>query len=98
MTNINNDKEDPLNIKMTETRAKYGNRQIVVGWKMAPICRLGCIWKERNGPYFEDWERKVNELKSLFFNTLFLWTLAIGFNGLSFHNFLVSIFISLFNK
>jgi hypothetical protein len=40
---------------------------------MAP---LWCIWIERNDRSFEYRERTLEEIKSLFFKTLYLWTAA----------------------
>jgi len=45
-------------------------------WKMLPSCLLWCLWRERNNRRFEDREKTLEEIKSLFFNTLYLWTTA----------------------
>jgi hypothetical protein len=42
-----------------------------------------------NDENFEDCERTLEELKSLFFNTLYLWTVAFVSFGVSYHDFLV---------
>jgi hypothetical protein len=50
------------------------NTQSAVDWKMMPLCLLWCLWRELNDMCFEDRERILEELKSLFFNILYLWT------------------------
>jgi hypothetical protein len=50
---------------------------------------LWCLWRERNDRNFEDRERTVVEQKSLFFKTLYHWTVVLDYlNFLSFHYFL----------
>jgi hypothetical protein len=53
-----------------------GNTQIVAVWKMVPLCLLWFLWRERNNRSFEDCARTLEEIKSLFFNTLYLWTIS----------------------
>jgi hypothetical protein len=36
-----------------------------------------CLWREMNEKSFEYRERTLEELKSLFFNTLYIWTTAL---------------------
>jgi hypothetical protein len=43
-------------------------------WKMVPSCRLCCLWREMNDRSFKNCEKTLEEIKSLFFNTLYLWT------------------------
>jgi hypothetical protein len=62
---------------------------------MKPLCILWCQWREMNYRSFEDHERTLEEIKSLFFNTLYLWT--TGFVSplmISYHDFLI-FFLSL---
>ncbi|KAG2684712.1 hypothetical protein I3843_10G086000 [Carya illinoinensis] len=59
-------------------------------WKMVPICIMWCIWQERNERTFEDKERTLEELRSLFFTTLLLWAISLDFNGQNVHDFLLS--------
>jgi hypothetical protein len=55
-----------------------------------PSCLLWRFWRKRNNRSFEDRERLVVELKSLFFNTFYLWVPSFVYpNLLSFHDFLV---------
>ncbi|XP_042945525.1 RNA polymerase sigma factor sigF, chloroplastic isoform X2 [Carya illinoinensis] len=68
-----------------------GTQQIAALWRMAPICICWCIWRERNERIFKDHERSSEEFRSFFWKTLFLWAIALDFNGLSFHNFLISV-------
>lgn len=51
-------------------------------WKIAPISLCWNIWRERNDRSFEDCKRTMDELKSFFFITLLLLTMAMDFNGL----------------
>ena len=68
-----------------------GNQQIKEVWKMIPIWIMWCLWQERNARTFEDKERSMEELKVFFFRTLCIWTIAVDFNGLELHDFLMSI-------
>jgi hypothetical protein len=43
-------------------------------WKMVPSCLLWCLWREINDISFEDHKKTLDEIKSLFFNILYLWT------------------------
>jgi hypothetical protein len=59
-------------------------------WKMVPSCFLWCLWSEMNDRSFEDRERSLEEIKSLFFNTLYLWTAAFVYPlMISYHDFLI---------
>lgn len=66
-----------------------GPSQIQAMWKMFPICILWCIRRERNLHTFKDREHLLEELRSVYISTLFSWAVAIDFNGLSTHDFLV---------
>jgi hypothetical protein len=51
---------------------------------------LWCLWREKNDRCYEDGERSLEELKSFFLNTLYLWTAAyISPLVINFHDFLV---------
>jgi hypothetical protein len=41
-------------------------------WKMVPTCLLWCLWRKINDINFEDRERTLEEIKALFFKTLYL--------------------------
>jgi len=71
-------------------------------WKMMDLCLLWCLWQERNFFFisiygrrgmigcFEDCKRSLEELKSFFLNTLYLWTaIYVSLLVISFHDFLV---------
>jgi hypothetical protein len=60
--------------------------------KMVPLCISWCLWRKMNDRSFEDCERSLEEIKSLFFNTLYLWTTAFVSHlmiVISYHDFLV---------
>jgi len=42
-------------------------------WRLAPLCLLWCIWRERNARLFEDVETSVVELRKRLLNTLYIW-------------------------
>ena len=51
-----------------------GRTSSAVVWKMAPLCLLWCLWKERNARCFEDVSRNLEDLIHFFLYTLFTWT------------------------
>jgi hypothetical protein len=53
-----------------------GNTLSASVWKMVSLYILWYLWREMNNRCFEDLERTLVELKSLFFNTSYLWTTA----------------------
>jgi hypothetical protein len=62
-------------------------------WKMLPSCLLWCQWRERNDPIFEECERMLEELKSSFFYSLYIWTAVfVAPLEISFNDFLGSFF------
>jgi hypothetical protein len=59
-------------------------------WKMVPTCLFWCLWREMNDRNFEDRERSLEEILSLFYDTLYLWTAAfVSPLSLSYSDFLV---------
>jgi hypothetical protein len=42
-------------------------------WRLAPLCLLWCIWRERNAWLFEDVETSIVELRKRLLNTLYIW-------------------------
>jgi hypothetical protein len=42
-------------------------------WRLAPLCLLWCIWRERNARLFEDIEISMVELQKRLLNTLYIW-------------------------
>jgi hypothetical protein len=45
----------------------------IKAWRLAPVCLLWCIWRERNARLFEDVETPMVELRKRWLNTLFYW-------------------------
>jgi hypothetical protein len=41
--------------------------------RLAPLCLLWCIWRERNARLFEDVETSMVELRKRLLNTLYIW-------------------------
>jgi hypothetical protein len=59
---------------------------------MVHPCLLWCLWREKNDRCFEDREKTSEELKSLFFNTLYLMIATyIAHLVICFHDFLFSV-------
>ena len=55
-----------------------------------PSCLLWYLWREKNDTSFEDHERTLEEFKSSFFYTLYLWTTTfVSPLVISYHDFLV---------
>jgi hypothetical protein len=46
-------------------------------WKVVSSCFLSCLWRKMNNRSFEDCKRTLEEIKSLLFNTFYLWTIAV---------------------
>jgi hypothetical protein len=64
--------------------------QSVVVWNIVPSCLLRCLWREMNDMRFEYRERTLEEIKSLFFNALYLWTsIFVSPFVVIYHDFLV---------
>jgi hypothetical protein len=47
-------------------------------WRMAPLCLMWTIWRERNSRCFEDTELTRAELSNRFLKLLFLWAGALN--------------------
>jgi hypothetical protein len=62
-----------------------GSRNILEVWRLAPLCLMWCIWRERNARSFEDRETSVVELKNIMFKSLYTWIAA--YNSLPFSSF-----------
>jgi hypothetical protein len=50
-----------------------GNRILISIWRMAPLCLMWCVWRERNARCFEDCETDLMHLKRMMLQTLFMW-------------------------
>jgi hypothetical protein len=44
-------------------RGQKGNRTSIQIWRMAPLCLMWCVWRERNARCFEDCETGLSNLK-----------------------------------
>jgi hypothetical protein len=56
---------------------------------MMHTCLFWCLWKEKNDRNFKDRERSLEEILSLFYDTLYLWTVAfVSPLSLSYSDFL----------
>jgi hypothetical protein len=59
-------------------------------WKIVFTWLLWCLWKERNDRSLEYYERTLEEIKSFFFRTLYLWTDAyVSPLSISYSDFLI---------
>jgi len=65
----------------------YGSAE--EAWRLAPLCLLWCIWRERNTRLFEDVETSIVELYKWLFNTLYIWIA-------SYHNLNVFTYVDFF--
>jgi hypothetical protein len=45
----------------------------IKAWRLAPLCLLWCIWRERNARLFDDVETSMVELRKRLLNTLYFW-------------------------
>jgi hypothetical protein len=60
-----------------------------VVWKRVSTCLFWCLWKEMNDKNFEDKERSMGIIISMFFETLYLWrTSYVSPLSISFSDFL----------
>jgi hypothetical protein len=53
--------------------AAIGSRHDKEAWRLAPLCLLWCIWRERNARLFEDVETPMVELRKQLLNTSYSW-------------------------
>jgi hypothetical protein len=73
-----------------------GRSRSAVVWKMSPLCIMWCLWSERNGRFFEDSKRSLEDFLHFCFTTLFTWAAAwLTSLMISFSDFLI-LFSSLF--
>jgi hypothetical protein len=62
----------------------------VAVWKMVRTFFFWCVWKDMNDIYFEDRERSLGEILSLFYETLYLWMAAyVSSLSISYSAFLI---------
>jgi len=53
-----------------------GNRLALHLWRMAPLCLMWCLWRERNARTFDNCENGLLNLKKLVLQTLYSWRVA----------------------
>jgi hypothetical protein len=51
---------------------------VIKVWRMAPLCLMWIIWRERNARCFEDTELTMVELSNRFLKLLFLWVVVLN--------------------
>jgi hypothetical protein len=57
--------------------------------KLLHSCLLWCLWRKMSSGSFKDRERTLEEIKFLFFNILYLWTIVFVFPlVISYHDFI----------
>jgi hypothetical protein len=61
--------------------------------KMFPSCLLLCLWREKNDKSFENREKTFEEIKFLFFNTLYAWTTVFVFSLVISYNDFILFFV-----
>jgi hypothetical protein len=54
-------------------RGQKGNQTLIPIWRMAPLCLMWCVWRERNARCFEDCEIDLMNLKRMMLQTMFMW-------------------------
>jgi hypothetical protein len=54
-------------------KGQRGNKMVMEVWRMAPLCLMWTIWRERNAQCFEDTELTMAKLSNRFLKLLFLW-------------------------
>jgi hypothetical protein len=54
-------------------KGQRGNKVVMEVWRMAPLCLIWTIWKERNARCFEDTELTMAEFSNRFLKLLFQW-------------------------
>jgi hypothetical protein len=54
-------------------RGQKGNKTLIPIWRMAPLCLMWCVWRERNARCFEDCEIDLMNLKRMMLQTMFMW-------------------------
>jgi hypothetical protein len=60
-----------------------GTRSVLAVWRIAPLCLMWTIWRERNARCFEDREKSKDEIKNCLVKSLFNWTWAFNISSIS---------------
>jgi hypothetical protein len=55
-------------------RGQLGNRHALHMWRLAQLCVMWCLWRERNAHSFEDKESGMIEVRKISLHTLFSWS------------------------
>ena len=67
---------------ISATRNWFGKQDSDI-WNMVPACLMWLVWREWNRHTFEDMESHLDQLKTLFAQTLFDWSQIWGFTQCS---------------
>jgi hypothetical protein len=59
-------------------RGQFGTRHALQIWRLAPLCLMWCLWRERNERSFEDRESDLLEIKKIMLQSLFAWKVALN--------------------
>ena len=54
-------------------KGQRGNKLVIEVWRMAPLCLMWTIWRERNAQCFEDKETTMAKISNRFLNLFFHW-------------------------
>jgi hypothetical protein len=57
-------------------QGQVGSHSVLAVWRIAPLCLMWTIWRERNARCFEDCKKSKEELKNILVKSLFNWTRA----------------------
>jgi hypothetical protein len=76
-------------------RGQVGSHSVLDMWRIALLCLMWTIWRERNSRCFVDREKSKEEFKNIFVKLLFNWTGA--YNISFFSNFAEYNFCSSFS-
>jgi len=58
---------------LTSWSTSVGYGRAKEAWRLAPLCLLWCIWRERNAWLFEDVETSMVELRKRLLIMLYIW-------------------------
>jgi hypothetical protein len=77
--------------------AAIGYGRAKEAWRLAPLCLLWCIWRERNARLFEDVETSMVKLRKRLLNTLYIWIASHhSLNVFTYVDFLKLFYVRLF--
>jgi hypothetical protein len=58
---------------MAYWKCQRGNKMVLGVWRMAPLCLMWTIWREKNAQCFEDKGMTMAEFSNEFLQLLFFW-------------------------